>query len=156
MGLCEYPFHCPTDLPAMLEMCDMCVTVWPPLANMCRLNTWHVANSMEKLNFKFDLILINWKLKSQMCLMAFIWTVQSLYLLKMGRDMRSEGLGTDKILEILILTLLFHQIFPRFRIELRHVAFSKLEREMVYGTKKQTNKKTHTNRVSLWDSVIGN
>lgn len=58
------------------------------------------------------------------------------YLLKMGRNLRSEGLGTNKNLEIPILTLLFHQIFPRFRIELRHLASSKLEREIEFMEQK--------------------
>lgn len=72
-----------------------------------------------------------------MCLVA-----STLNLLKMGTEMRLEGLGTDKNLEILIWTILFHQIFPRFRIGLRHLAFLNLEREI-----KLMEPKSH--RVSL-------
>ena len=67
----------------------------------------------------------------------------------MGREMGLEGLVTDKNLEILILTILSHQIFLRFRIELWPLAFSNLERGTVYGKK-------NNHRVSLWDSAIGN
>ena len=50
-------------------------------------------------------------------------------LLKMGRVLRLEGLRAGKILEILMLIVSFHLIFPKERMGLWHLAFSKLEKE---------------------------
>lgn len=57
-------------------------------------------------------------------------------LLKMGGVLRLEGLRAGKNLEIFILIISFHLIFPKVRMELWHLAFSNLEkRNGVCGTK---------------------